>query len=138
MKILIIKIHYLRNLNFGNYMEFDVNQLAVLLLFVFSVLLFSCKSNDIPEQYLSKLDAASQQELKNALSTDSEKSINFVMMLNENFTDNIVKSIEDSGAKIIAKSGKIITGNANANVVKELLKLESIKAIEINKTKSTN
>jgi hypothetical protein len=106
--------------------------LVILLCF----LILSCKSTDNDEIQLNKLDAQSKIKLLNEESKENPQVMDLVILLSDDLTDDYRVSIEENSVKIFTSTGKIITAKAKPDAIREILKLNFIKSIEINKRSS--
>ena len=105
-------------------------------LFVFAMI--SCKCTEASTKVeSSKLDAASKIELAHAEETAPASKLSLVILLDKNFDEATAEALKKIDVKLITKAGRIVTAEAAAASIRELMALPQVISIEINKTKST-
>lgn len=115
-----------------------MNQIVLVFVAIIIGLVSSCASTDCTDKTLSKLDAKSISELNKAEENDDSALLSIVILLNDELTDEVVDSLSEADVKIIAKTGKIISANATAQSIRKISNYNSIRSIEINKSKTIN
>lgn len=84
----------------------------------------------------NKLDANSKLELQSIEKENPDSTLSIVLMLNTEPNEELISEFKDKKVKVITKVGNIITASATPQVIRELIMLEIVKQIEINKKKS--
>jgi len=113
-------------------------QITIIFLAVSFGLISACKCTDASDSSLGKLDAKSIAELKKAESEGSSKNLPIVILLNEEPNEETINKISEAGVKIIVTTGNIISANAKADAIRKISNFDSIKSIEVNKSKIIN
>lgn len=104
-----------------------------LFIILLSFLIISCKTSNNNEIDFNKMDAQSKINLLNEEAKDNPEDMDLVILLSTNLNDELRASIEDKNVKIFAVTGNILTAIAKPAAIREILKLNFIKSIEINK-----
>jgi hypothetical protein len=115
-------------------MQYIIVLISVLTIFM----LTACKSGDSTADALNKLDAASKSELLKEEANDNPQELNIVILLNEEPSPDIIETIKNADVQVITTAGKIISAKALPASIRNILKLDEVISIEINKTKFTN
>ncbi|GAB1372442.1 hypothetical protein MASR1M45_25040 [Candidatus Kapaibacterium sp.] len=112
----------------------DFNMLRVILIIIMiATIIPSCSSTEDFVDTSSKLDAFSKSEYYKAKAKSEIMSL--MILLGDNADDEAVINIRNLCQEFLSKNGNIITAKANHLQVNELLKLQYIRALEINKSK---
>lgn len=114
-------------------------QYFIVLITIYIVIMFTaCKSGDSTADALNKLDAASKSELLKEEAKDNPQLLNIVILLNEEHSPDVIETIKNAKVQVITTTGKIISAKALPASIRDILKLDEVISIEINKTKFTN
>ncbi len=84
----------------------------------------------------SKLDAKSKERLQDFEDKNALDEINFLAEFTAAPTDSQIEELKEMGVKNITKAGNIVSGNAQAKIIRKLLKFDYVKIVEIAKLKS--